>query len=163
MSKVSFNKETLVLVAIIATGLFIACFAVGRAWTLTSSYFSLATQLADHRSNLMFEADHSVEQLPESDGLKSIVQQMSQICNKEQVKITQIEPLRFFDENEVQIVTQQMTLQGEFVSLLRCVEQVQRDNKGSKIASLKFKRELSTDKRPVLLLDIFFQSIKAIK
>lgn len=61
-----------------------------------------------------------------------------------------------------QILTQRVTLLGEFVPLLKCLNEVSAKLPSIKITSIQFRRE-ERDKVPVLIATVYFQSVKPLE
>jgi len=89
-----------------------------------------------------------------------IFKSVSVIAHQNHILIKKYEPSQILsNDDEVQYKTQQIVLEGEFVAILKCMQEVDSRLAGVKIASVKFDREES-NKKVTLAARIIFQTVK---
>ena len=84
---------------------------------------------------------------------------VSRVCQSHLVRVNKILPMTISIEGEVQLVTQEIILQGDFVSLVKCLSSIHQELTPIKIGSLKFEKVETTNKTQALVLNLFLQSV----
>ncbi|MBL7840263.1 MAG: hypothetical protein JNJ75_09005 [Cyclobacteriaceae bacterium] len=99
--------------------------------------------------------------LKETELEREIFAALSRTSQAYGVNLRQVHPAIVFNTGEVLTISQKVTLEGGFVSILKGVRDIQ-DIKGVKISSIRFETE-HINRMNLLVAHIYFQGVKHIE
>jgi hypothetical protein len=101
---------------------------------------------------LLLEVDHE----------RKVFEEVSKACQENKVIVKQVDLPKIVSESDVMIQTQEILLEGDYVNILKSLDEISIRLEPIKIASIKFERE-ENNKRIALVSHIVFQSVKLME
>jgi hypothetical protein len=155
------KKGRLVSVALVVIGAVIVFFSVSRTLSLITTYFEVNANLQQVNSGAVEgKQKYDPESFMNTDVSKVILEAVGQSTLESNVIVKNIGAPVAFEEPEYLLLTEEITLEGEFSKIMRCMDEADRKLGLIKISSLRFERQQSVKKTESLLLKVHFQMIK---
>lgn len=151
------KRQQLVIIMVGGVALCLVIILVLRSASTYLSYNSLSRKM-EHYDN-SFNSQISKDTVLGMDGeavTKMIFQKVSRSCLKNQVKLVQVHVPVAEEKDGFRISTQQVSLQGTFVPLMKCLNGLDDELGSVKITSLVFEKEV-VDREALLRVQVFFQ------
>jgi hypothetical protein len=101
---------------------------------------------------LLLDVDHE----------RKVFEEVSKACQEYKVIVKQVDLPKIINESDVTIQTQEILLEGDYVNILKALNEISVRVEPIKIASVKFVRE-ENNKRIALVSHVVFQSVKLVK
>lgn len=159
-----FKSQTAKLATVILVAIVIVAVAGKGTLEAAGKYFELNRELkfmdpltpaSSQRINT------NVFLLKETDLEREIFAALSRASQAHGVNLKQVYPSRIFNIDEVATISQKVTLEGDFIGILKSLRDI-RHMRGVKISSVKFETE-QINKTDLLVAHIYFQGVKHVE
>jgi hypothetical protein len=162
----SLNSKRIVIVGVALAAVVIVFIAGKNTFQVAVKYTTLKKQLTTLNTGNPNGVNQKVEQnkflLQEIDLEREVFSTVSQSCQKNQVNLKQVQSPQISNDGKIIVLTQRVTLQGDFVKILKSLQDIQTEMSTIKISSLKFEIE-EVNKVQTLLAHIYFQGVKHLQ
>jgi len=159
LEDILYSKSKLVRWVLIALGATILFTSFRNTFNLAMQYRALSNEVdnidASPKTRNLYRSDI----FEEVDINRIVFDAISEAAKANQVVVKTINTPSVFEDDDFLVLTEEITLDGDFVKILKCLDQADAKLEHVKISSLNFVRE-ENQKSTTLLLKVYFQMIK---
>jgi hypothetical protein len=160
------NNKKVAIAIVVLIAVVIIFIAVKNTFQVARTYVKLNQQLntVNNRVSIKNPQEEEVNRflLEEVDMEGEVFASISQSCQQNHVNLKQVHVPKILNDGDVVIITQQVTLQGDFIQILRCLQDIQAKPTAIKISSLRFETE-EINKIKILVAQVYFQGVKLLQ
>lgn len=134
---------------------------VSRTVSLAQQFFALRNEISIAKKNGKKKiSEKDVMMLIDDNSPQTIFAAISKSSQAEGVIIRQVELPKSSERNTVIVQSQTVSMEGNFIKLLKSMDGLADDVKPAKIASINFIRQQAPQKKEILVGTIVFESVK---
>jgi hypothetical protein len=159
LENILYSKSKIVRWAMIVLCALILFLSFRNTFTLGMQYRDLSSAVDNMDASPKMQAAYKADIFEDVDINRIVFDAISETAKANQVIVKTINTPSVFEENDFLVLTEEITLDGDFVKIIKCLDEADAKLEHVKIASMNFVRE-ENQKSTTLLLKVYFQMIK---